>query len=124
MIQSEPIGLWNTGFPLVLLGVLAVLFPRLLVRRGTRSQGEVFVAVWASAGLLLVAGAGVFAAVYGARGAPVGAAFGAAPLSASWFFLKLSGFAAMLWGPVLVLVWLGLAQGVEKRKGEDAARDG
>ncbi len=123
MIQPEPINLWNTAFPLVLLGALAVIFPRLLVRRRTRSHWEVFVGIWAAAGLLLVAGAGVFAVIYGLRGAPVAEAFGAAPLSASWFFLRLSGFAALAWAPVLALVWFGMAQGVEKRKGEDKVRN-
>ena len=46
-------------------------------------------------------------------------AFGQAPLASAWFFLRLSGFAALIWGPLLALAWFGMAQGVEKRKGED-----
>ena len=122
MIQPEPIGWWNTGFPLLLLGGLAVGFPWLLVAKDTRSQREVAVVIWASAGLLLVAGAVVFAVIYWVLGIGVWAALGEAPLAVSWFFLRQSGFAAVVWGPILALVWFAMAQGVEKRKGEDVAR--
>ena len=119
MIEAEEIGLWNTGLPLLILGALAVVFPRLLVRRDTRAQWEVLVGIWASAGFLLIAGAVIFALIYGARGAPVAEVAGAAPLAVAVFFLRLSGYAAILWVPLLALVWFGMAQGVEKRKGED-----
>ncbi|MDJ0825249.1 MAG: hypothetical protein QNJ16_07085 [Rhodobacter sp.] len=122
MIQAEPIGLWNTGLPLVVLGALAVALPWLLVRRATRSHREVAVTIWSSAGLLLIAGAAVFAVLYAVRGAGVAAALAEAPLATAWFFLRLSGFAAVVWAPLLGLVWLGLAQGVERRRGEDVAR--
>ncbi|MCG6904253.1 MAG: hypothetical protein LJE68_16395, partial [Rhodobacter sp.] len=67
--------------------------------------------------------AGLFALIYGARGAEVSAAFDAAPALTAWFFLRLSGFTALLWVPLLALSWFGMAQGVEKRKGEDVARE-
>ncbi len=121
MLQPEPIGFVNTGVPLALLAVLAVVLPWLLVRRGTRSHWEVGLSIWASAGFLLLAGAGVFALVYGWRGVEVGTALAAAPVATAWFFLRLTGFAAMLWVPVLALVWFGMAQGVEKRRGEERA---
>ena len=122
MLQPEPIGFLNTGVPLVILGLLSVGLPWVLVRKGTRSHWEVGLSIWASAGFLLLAGAGIFAAVYGLRGIGVGAAFTAAPLATAWFFLRLSGYAAMLWVPVLALVWFAMAQRVEKRRGEDLAR--
>ena len=122
MIESQPIGWWNTGFPLVLLGGLAGLLPWGLVSRETRSQRQVAMAIWASAAVLLIVGAVVFAAQYGWRGVDVWAALAAAPVATARFFLRLSGFAAMLWAPVLALVWLALAQRVERRKGEDVAR--
>lgn len=122
MIAAEPIGWWNTGLPLVVLGVLALVLPHLLVARGTRSHRVVLVGVVISAGLVLVAGEVVFAVIYGASGVGVWEAFRQAPLATGGFFLRLSGFAALVWGPLLVLVWLGLAQGVEKRKGEDEVR--
>ncbi len=122
MLQPEPIGFVNTGVPLALLGLLAVGLPWVLVRRGTRSHWEVGLSIWASAGFLLLAEAGVFALVYGWRGVEVGAALAAAPVATAWFFLRLSGFAALLWVPVLALVWFAMAQRVEKRRGEDLTR--
>jgi hypothetical protein len=122
LIQAAPIGWWNTGFPLLLLGGLAVVVPWALLPRSTRSQWDVALTVWAAAGVLLLAGAVLFALIYGARGVGVRAAFTQAPLATSWFFLRLSGFAALIWGPLLGLMWLGLAQKVEKRKGEDQMR--
>ncbi len=121
-MNAAPISVLNTGLPLLLLGALALLLPFAMVRRDSRAHLEVAVGIWASAGLLLLAGAGVFAAVYAAEGARVGAALSDAPLATGWFFLKLSGYAALVWGPVLALAWLGLAQRVEKRKGADRAR--
>ncbi|MCP3971334.1 MAG: hypothetical protein GY717_13645, partial [Rhodobacteraceae bacterium] len=57
MIEAQPIGWWNTGFPLAVLGGLAVLVPRWLVPQGARSQRVVAVAVGVSAAVLLVVGA-------------------------------------------------------------------
>lgn len=122
MIEAEPIGWSNTGLPLALLGLLAVLIPWVLVRRETRSHLEVAVTIWASAGLLLVAGAVIFAMIYAGQGKPVGALLSEAPLATFWFFLRQSGYAALVWVPILALTWLGLAQGVEKRRGEDIAK--
>ena len=121
MIEAAPIGWWNTGMPLVVLGALAVLLPRLLVSRATRSHRAVVVAIVGSAALLVMIGAVVFAAIYAFDGAEVLAAFQAAPGLTAWFFAKLATFAAIVWGPVLALVWFGMAQGVETRKGQDAA---
>lgn len=122
MIATEPIGWWNTGAPLVLLCALALALPRLLVARATRSHRDVAVAVAVTAGLVLVAGEAVFALIYGLRGVGVWEAFMQAPLVTGGFFLRLSAFAALVWGPLLALIWLGLAQGVEKRKGEDLVK--
>ncbi|MDF0600736.1 hypothetical protein P1J78_08340 [Psychromarinibacter sp. C21-152] len=110
--------------PLIVLAALAVILPLLLVPRGTRKHWEVAVAIWGAAGLLLLCGGVVFAVVYAAEGVGVGPAFGQAPLATGWFFVQLSGTAAVAWLPVLFLVWLGLAQRVEKRKGPDKAREG
>ncbi len=118
---AEPIGFWNTGVPVLVLGALAVLVPRWLCPPRTRSQGEVAVAIWAAAGVLLLVGAGLFVLIYAVSGTDVWGAFALAPVSTSMFFLWLSGFSALVWVPILALVWLGLAQGVEKRKGEDVA---
>ena len=121
MIETGPIGFWNTGFPLALLGGLAVVLPRLLVARATRSQRAVAIAILLAALLLLVAGAVVFAVIYAASGVSVWAALAEAPLATVWFLLGQSLVAAVVWGPVLALVWFGMAQGFEKRRGEDVS---
>ena len=74
MIETGPIGFWNTGFPLALLGGLAGVLPRFLVARATRSQRAVAIAILLAALLLLVAGAVVFAVIYAASGVAVWAA--------------------------------------------------
>lgn len=122
MISGEPIGWVNTGLPLLILAVLALVLPRLFASRATRSQRSVSVSILISSICLLICGAAVFAGVYGYRGAGVGAALGEAPFVTALFFLRLSAMAALLWGPVLALVWFGLAQGVEARRGEDIMR--
>ena len=122
MIETGPIGFWNTGFPLALLGGLALVLPRLLVARATRSQRAVAIAILLAALLLLVAGAVVFAVIYAASGVSVWAALAEAPLATVWFLLGQSLVAAVVWGPVLALVWFGMAQAVERRKGEDVAK--
>jgi len=124
VIDRAAISFLNTGLPLLILAGLAVAVPLLLVPRGTRRQWELAVAIWAAAGILLLAGAAVFGAIYALGGVPVGAAFAEVPLTTTWFFLKISGSAAVAWAPVLALTWFGLAQRIEKRKGEDAMREG
>ena len=54
-------------------------------------------------------GAGLMAVLYGSvnDGATRGV----------WFYVERSSLMALLWGPVLALVWLMRAQGVERRKG-------
>lgn len=122
MIASEPIGWVNTGLPLVVLAGLAGVLPRFLVSGDTRSQQAVMVSIFGSAVGLLISGGLVFAAVYGLGGVGIGAAFSNTPVATGVFFLRLSALAALLWGPVLGLVWFSMAQGVEARRGADIAR--
>ena len=124
MMHTAPITFFNTGLPLIVLAALAIVVPLVMVPRGTRRQWEVAVAIWASAGMVLLAGAVVFALIYALGGIGVAEAFGDAPLATGLFFLRLSGAAAVAWVPVLLLTWLGLAQLVEKRKGRDKAQEG
>lgn len=124
MIAAEPIGWANTALPLVLLCALALLLPRLTVPRGTRSHGAVARGVLLAAGGVLAAGVAVFAGAYAARGAEIGRAFAAMPVATGLFFLRLAGLSMLAWAPVLGLVWLSEAQGVERRRGEDLMREG
>ncbi|MFN3210482.1 MAG: hypothetical protein ACE369_16045, partial [Roseovarius sp.] len=40
----------------------------------------------------------------------------------AWLYLRSSLGAVAVWGPVLAFVWLGLAQRVERLRGEDVVR--
>ena len=122
MLNPEPIGWINTGLPLVLLVGGAILLPKLLSGAGTRSHLVVSVAILSTAISLIVSGAAIFAAIYLLRGADVGLVFDQTPMVAVKFFVRLSGMAALAWGPILALVWFVMAQGVEKRRGEYLAR--
>ena len=103
----------------MLLAGLAVVLPRWLVPAETRSQRCVMLAVMKTAVLLWVLGAALLVAIRAMGGGDALAAFTIAPMMAVALFLWRSALMAMIWGPVLVLVWLTLAQRVERRKGED-----
>jgi hypothetical protein len=112
----------DSVLPIVVLATLAVVVPWVLVKRDTRSQREVAVTIWASAGVLMIASGVIYAVLHAAQGRAVGEFFAEAPMVTLWFFIKQAGSSAILWAPILALVWFGMAQGVEKRKGEDAAK--
>ncbi|SMH49558.1 hypothetical protein [Maritimibacter sp. HL-12] len=108
----ESFGLLNTGLPLAALTALALVLPLVTVPRATRSQRRLALGIGLAAALTLVAGAGLFALLYGAGdGTPRLAAV-----------LRGSGLAALVWAPLLVLSWFVRAQAVERRRGEDIAR--
>jgi len=122
MIRAEAIGFLNTGLPVAVLVVLAIILPRVLAPARTRSHRQVAAAIGLSALVLLVIGAFVFAASYAIQGHPVVATFAAEPLKVILFFLRLAAKTALIWLPVLGLVWFGMAQKVETRRGADSAR--
>ncbi len=122
MIATQPIGFLNTGLPVILLVVLVASLPRLILPAGNLSHQALTIAVAITAIAALVAGAVIFAVIYGAGGVDVGAALSEAAAPVIGFFLRLSALSALIWGPVLALVWVALAQGVEKRRGQDTAR--
>lgn len=124
MIAADAIGLWNTGVPLLVLCTLALGLPRLTVPRDTRDHGEVRRGIALAAVLVLLAGVAVFVAAYAGRGAEVARAVAVMPVATGLLFLRLSGLSALVWGPLLGLVWLNQAQAVEARRGEDAMREG
>ncbi len=124
MIVAEPIGIWNTGMPLLLLCALALGLPRLTVPRDTRDHAAVLRGIALAAALILCAGVLVFVFAYALRGAEVARAAVGMPLATTLLFLRLSGLSALVWAPLLGLVWLGQAQAVEARRGEDAMREG
>ncbi len=107
------LGWANTFGPLLALTALALLLPFALVPRATRSQARLAGGMIATAGLTLGAALALFAVLYAMAGNGLGLGL-----------LRPAGLSALLWGPLLVLTWLVRAQGVEKRRGEDMAREG
>jgi len=102
------LNLANTALPLALLLALALALPWLLAG-GTMSQPRLALAILATALALWLAGAALMALLYARinHGATGG-------LAAS---LDHSATLSLLWGPVLLVVWLMRAQGVERRRG-------
>ena len=105
-MRFEGIGWANTFGPLLGLTLLAVALPFITVPRATRSQARLALGVALAAGLTLAAAAGFYAWGYD----------GALP--------RRSVMTALAWGPALALAWLVRAQAVERRRGEDVAREG
>ncbi len=105
---------WANSFgPLLALTALALLLPFALVPRATRSQARLAGGMIATAGLTFGAALALFAALYAMAGNGLGLNL-----------LRPAGLSALLWAPLLALSWLVRAQGVEKRRGEDMAREG
>jgi hypothetical protein len=77
--------------------------------RQTLSQGGLALAVGITALVVWGAGAGIMALLYAQINDGAWPGVRAA--------LERSGLMALLWGPVLALVWLMRAQGIERRKG-------
>ena len=122
MLNTEPIGWLNTGLPLVLLVGGAIILPRLISRRKTRSHLVLMLAIVSTALCLIVFGAMIFTTIYVLQGTEVSAAFSENAPATVVFFLLLSTKFALAWAPILALVWFVAAQAVEKRRGEDIVR--
>ncbi len=121
MFVIDSIGFFNTAVPLGILALLAVLLPRVLVDRETRSHGKVLHGIALSAAFLVAIGFMISIGVTQMRGFEAVGHFEIDPLGAAWVHLRLSLMAAIVWAPILGLVWFGHAQGVEARRGQDVA---
>ncbi|MGR3714411.1 MAG: hypothetical protein ACU0A6_14975 [Shimia sp.] len=120
MFALDNVGFWNTAVPLGVLMILAVLIPRILVDRETRSHGKVALGIGLSAAALFVCGVGIAAVLTATRGVPAMALSGSAELGTSVaIYARLSAMTAIAWAPILALVWFGHAQSVEARRGHD-----
>jgi hypothetical protein len=122
MFVLDTIGFWNTAVPLGLLMALAVAIPRVLVDHHTRSHGKVVHGITLSAAFLVAIGFVISVAVTQMRGFEAVGHFEIDPLGAAWVHLRLSLMTAVVWAPVLGLVWFSHAQAVEKRRGLDLAQ--
>lgn len=116
----------NTGSPVLIFVVAALLLPMVLIPRRTRSQGRVAMGIVGSA-LILIAIGPVISVAFDARDLPAGVA--TAPkgqLALVVYQMQFRGALAfaLVWAPVLALVWFGAAQRVERLRGEDLGREG
>ena len=109
----------NTILPMGIIALVAAMLPYILTPRETRSQGRVAVVIGLTSLVMFGVSALVFA-LFDTRQLPDGGAAGVVVIS--WFYLRSALGAFAVWAPVLGLVWLSLAQRVERRRGEDMAR--
>jgi hypothetical protein len=102
------LNLGNAFLPLALLVLLAVGLPAMLAGP-TLSQGRLAWVMVGTGVVVWIVGAGMMALLY--------AQVNAGAVGGVGFYLSRSAMMALLWGPVLALVWLMRAQGVERRRG-------
>ncbi len=108
MNNFAPLSLTNGILPMAVLVVLAVGLPAVFAG-STLSQGRLALVMAGTGVVVWAVGAGLMAGLYAqVNGGEVGGI---------GFYLGRSGMMALLWGPVLALVWLMRAQGVERRRG-------
>lgn len=98
----------NGILPLAFLLLLAVAIPAVLAGR-TLSQGRLAGAVGVALLVVWAVGAALMAWLY--------ARINGGNFPGVLASLQRSAMMALLWGPVLALVWLMRAQGVERRRG-------
>jgi len=103
-----PLTLSNGIVPLAVLIALSVLLPVLLAGQ-TLSQRRLAAAMLLTALLVWVAGAGLMAWQYRQINGTL--------LAGVWAYFERALLLGLLYGPVLALVWLIRAQGVERRRG-------
>ncbi len=102
------LNLTNSILPLAVLVAMSIVLPAMLAG-STLSQGRLALAVGVTALVVWAAGAAVLAAL--------SAQVNDGALAGVGQYLQRSGLLGLMWGPVLALVWLMRAQGVERRKG-------
>jgi hypothetical protein len=116
LTMPEAITLQNTLLPLGLLMALVILLPWALAG-GAVSQGRLALAIGVTALAGFAAGALWLAfEVWRLQGVWPG-------LSRVGELMARSVWFAMFWGPLLALVWLVRAQGIERRKGLAMGRE-
>ena len=98
----------NGILPLTILLVVAVALPAVLAGQ-TLSQGWLAVSIVLTGLVVLATGAAIMGVLYARLN---GGAF-----PGLWPSVERSALFALLWGPVLALVWLMRAQGIERRRG-------
>lgn len=102
--------------PALSLAALAIGLPQVFAR-GVVSQRALAWGIGRTAVICLVAGVAVLFAQYAVLAPGQGRLLMADPLGRLGFFVGQSLRAGVIWGPILAVVWLIRAQGVEERRG-------
>lgn len=98
--------------PVIVLGVVAALIPRGLALALPETLPAVALNLGLSAVLLYALGAGLLVALRWAEAPGLGRMIGADPMGALGWAGRLGLLPALVWGPVLIFVELGIAQKV------------
>lgn len=109
-----------TFLPISLLGLVALGLPYLIVPRQTRSHRRLSLGIALTALVLVLLGP-VLYALFDTRDLYSADSLAAYALIARLVFVDSLG-AALLWLPLLALVWFGKAQRIESLRGQDLAR--
>ena len=110
----------GTVLAILLLALFGWAVPVILMRFLPDSLRGLLAAVLIAVPLMTLGGSGIFIALYG-RQLGVSALGAAATPEAALHFWSLGVRAALIWGPILAITALGLAQGIERRRGERMA---
>ena len=122
MIGENAFSIANTLLPLAALAGLAVVLPWALLPRATLSHRTLLMVLGLSALILALASAVIILGSSLAAGGDPVASFRVAPRVVACNLGRTVALSAFLWGPILLLVGYFQAMGVEKRRGEAAAR--
>ncbi|WP_127746993.1 hypothetical protein [Parasedimentitalea marina] len=118
-MNDTQVTLFNTGLPMMVIGILAVVVPRLLVQKATRSHLVVAIGMILACVTMAVLSAGVFF-LFDNRSYETLIGAGGYVLALE-FLIEASWKAVILWAPLILLTWLSLAQRVERLRGQDLA---
>ncbi len=102
------LNLTNSILPLAVLVAMSIVLPAMLAG-STLSQGRLALAVGVTGLVVWTSGAVVLAWL--------SAQVNGGVLAGAGQYLTRSALLGLMWGPVLALVWLMRAQGVERRRG-------
>lgn len=102
--------------PAVTLGAMAIGLPVIFARQAM-TQGALARGIGLSAFVCLAIGVVVLFAQYALLSPGQGRLLMVDPLGRLGFFLGQSLRAGVIWGPILAVVWLIRAQGIEERRG-------
>lgn len=119
--MTDTPNIWNTGLPLLILGILGWVLPRMLVPEDTRSHKRVALGV-AFAVLTLIATSALILVAFDMPAHRSALWGGGGVFLVAEIALRNSALFAVAWVPMVALSWFNMAQRVERLRGKDMAR--